>query len=76
MFGRFSSLLSLRAVMAALSFQHLPQISMLPMLQHQGRTGRKRRRTGHRYPHSSARQQARYARQIAAGRLSMEGAGR
>lgn len=33
----------------------------------------KRRRTGRRYPHSSHRQQARYARQIAAGRLAMDG---
>ena len=30
-------------------------------------------RTGRKYPHSSARQQARYARQIAAGKLRMDG---
>jgi len=30
----------------------------------------KRRATGERYPHSSARQQARYARQIAAGQIT------
>lgn len=29
----------------------------------------KRRRTGKQYPHSSARQQARYARQLAAGQI-------
>jgi hypothetical protein len=33
----------------------------------------KTRKTGKRYPHSSARQQARYARQIAAGQLKMDG---
>lgn len=33
----------------------------------------KRYRTGKTYPHSSARQQARYARQIAAGKLHMDG---
>ena len=37
-------------------------------------TAPKRRRTGVRYPHSSRRQQARYARQIASGQLSMAGA--
>lgn len=36
-------------------------------------TAPKRRRTGVRYPHSSRRQQARYARQIAAGQLRMAG---
>lgn len=30
----------------------------------------KRRRTGKEYPHSSARQSARYARQLAAGQIS------
>lgn len=30
--------------------------------------------TGKRYPHSSDRQRARYARQVAAGQLNMEGA--
>jgi hypothetical protein len=30
----------------------------------------KRRRTGKTYPHSSARQEARYARQLAAGQIS------
>lgn len=30
----------------------------------------KRRRTGKKYPHSSARQKARYARHIAAGQIS------
>lgn len=33
----------------------------------------KRRKTGATYPHSSKRQRARYARQIAAGQLSMAG---
>lgn len=32
-----------------------------------------RMRTGKRHPHSSTRQRARYARQIAAGQLCMEG---
>lgn len=32
-------------------------------------------RTGRSYPHSSTRQRARYARQIAAGQLRMEGVG-
>lgn len=33
------------------------------------RVGAKRCRTGKKYPHSSTRQQARYARQIAAGQI-------
>jgi hypothetical protein len=33
----------------------------------------KSRKTGIKYPHSSTRQQARYARQIAAGKLQMDG---
>lgn len=33
----------------------------------------KRRKQTRRYPHSSERQRARYARQIAAGQLNMEG---
>jgi|GEM_PF-6228783 len=44
---------------------------------HARRAGKgSRHKTGYRYPHSSTRQQARYARQIAAGRLSMAGVGR
>ncbi len=47
---------------------------MMPPLRH-GRSAQskptKRRRTGRTYPHSSGRQQARYARQIARGQLSM-----
>jgi hypothetical protein len=38
-----------------------------------GRRNSTRIRTGVRYPHSSTRQQARYARQIAAGQLNMAG---
>ena len=41
-----------------------------------GITGPKRRRTGVQYPFSSARQQARNARQMAAGQLVMAGIGR
>lgn len=37
-----------------------------------GRGGARRRRTGAAYPHSSARQRARYARQLAAGQLAMD----
>jgi hypothetical protein len=33
----------------------------------------KRRKSGEKYPHSSTRQRARYARQLAAGQLSMAG---
>lgn len=44
---------------------------------HARRAGKgSRHKTGYRYPHSSTRQQARYARQIAAGQLSMAGVGR
>lgn len=47
---------------------------LMPPLHHgRGAQGKptKRRKTGWIYPHSSSRQQARYARQIARGQLSM-----
>lgn len=34
---------------------------------------KRRNKTGHRYPFSSTRQNARYARQLAAGQLAMAG---
>lgn len=43
----------------------------LPIARNAPRKPVKRRRTGKIYPHSSRRQQARYARQIARGQLSM-----
>lgn len=79
----FSSAVS--AVMAALSFGnvfsgHFQDQIFLPGAPTVGRRRRRdanrsttRRRTGVRYPHSSRRQQARYARQIAAGQLRMAG---
>lgn len=47
----------------------------MPLMDGAPRRGTRKRRnkTGETYPHSSARQRARYARQIAAGQLSMAG---
>ncbi|MDK4730523.1 hypothetical protein [Rhizobium phaseoli] len=47
---------------------------MMPHSDYRNRGSGKRRKTGRLYPHSSTRQRARYARQIAAGQLNMEGA--
>jgi hypothetical protein len=42
---------------------------MMPHRDYRNRGASKRRITGKQYPHSSARQRARYARQIAAGQI-------
>ncbi|WP_085044354.1 hypothetical protein [Ensifer aridi] len=50
----------------------LPSFTMLPSFNFGFRGATKRRRTGKLYPHSSERQRARYARQIAAGQLRID----
>lgn len=71
----------MRAIVAALASTISP--SMVSAVEHMNvvaqtrhridfdRVGPKRVRTGRAYPHSSTRQRARYARQIAAGQLNI-----
>lgn len=70
-----ASMFGLYSAASVNPFAGLPLMMAAPSAPHPGK-GAKRRRTGRRYPHSSARQQARYARQIAAGQLSMKGVAR
>lgn len=49
-----------------------PFLTLSPLMPQRGRPKR-RNRTGVTYPFSSKRQNARYARQIAAGKLAMAG---
>lgn len=68
-----AQLLSVTAVDAL----HLVDPTRDYMIDDVKRPPRRRRAPGNTtYPHSSTRQQARYARQIAAGQLSMKGAGK
>lgn len=60
------------SLMASLLAMPFPGLSSMPIaIQHQTGPGKKthRIRTGKTYPHSSKRQRARYARQIAAGQI-------
>ncbi len=60
--------------LSAASMAPLEFINPMPAIPQRSQRGaRRRRKSGWFYPHSSARQQARYARQIAAGQLSMDG---
>lgn len=61
------------AIMAALLASAPIANFMMPHRDYRNRGAAKRRKTGWYYPHSSTRQRARYARQIAAGQLRMEG---
>lgn len=65
---RFSASLLASILAAITATPTYPALVRLPV--ETGRTP-KRRRTGKAYPHSSMRQQARYARQIARDQLSM-----
>ena len=75
--GKITSVFRSACAMAALGLMgSAPPLSNFFMphsdYRNRGAKGR-RKRTGCSYPHSSTRQRARYARQIAAGRLVMEG---
>ena len=61
-------------IMAALLASAPIHNFMMPHHAQRNRGAAKRRKSGWFYPHSSDRQRARYARQIAAGQLNMEGA--
>ncbi len=62
------------AILAALLASAPISNFMMPPSAYRNRGASKRRKTGTRYPHSNTSQRARYARQIAAGQLNMEGA--
>lgn len=66
-------LLSLAASLglsSSLAVSQLPIMpEMMPNHAYRNRGAAKRRKTGALYPHSSTRQRARYARQIAAGQI-------
>lgn len=69
------------AAMNALVLESRSSYAALPFILHRtpprrGKAGFRLRTPGRAYPHSSTRQQARYARQIAAGQLIMEGIAR
>jgi hypothetical protein len=62
-------LASLMGIGSLASIGQAMDIQLLPLPTVADFTAPKRHRTGEKYPHSSTRQQARYARQIAAGQL-------
>lgn len=73
-----SSFFRAAAAMTAVAIAVPPQAFMMPHAadRHHGAPPKHlRNRPGAAYPHSSTRQRARYARQIAAGQLRMAGAG-
>lgn len=55
----------------------IPALQLIPETKPRASRGKppRRVRTGRKYPHSSSRQQARYARQLAAGQLKIKRVG-
>jgi hypothetical protein len=73
---RFLSYASAALLAAASAFaRHVPSFDFRPTPRDNTRhvPAKQRHKSGHLYPHSSKRQQARYARQIAANQLNMAG---
>lgn len=67
------SLMTSAALAALIGLQALPTVNF-PQAE-MSRGPKRRNKTGEKYPFSSKRQNARYARQIAAGQLSMRRVG-
>lgn len=71
-FGSLLSLLSLGSRITVTTTTADPRPSLFPTFLDLGNRAPSPGRPGHRYPHSSTRQRARYRRQIEAGQLQME----